>query len=93
MLETARVTSASFETFIASAEPRLRRAFVARFGVEEGNDVTADVVAYAWEHWDSTAGSPNSHPQEQSSLCRRVGPSPIRQPVPHLPLADPQTPL
>lgn len=59
MLETARVTTASFETFIASAEPRLRRAFVARFGVQHGNDVTADVVAYAWEHWQTLSCTAN----------------------------------
>ena len=59
MLEPARVTTASFETFLASAEPRLRRAFVARFGVEHGNDVTADVLAYAWEHWDKLAPTAN----------------------------------
>ena len=59
MLETARVTTASFETFIASAEPRLRRTFVARFGVEHGNDVTADVLAYAWEHWETLAVTAN----------------------------------
>jgi DNA-directed RNA polymerase specialized sigma24 family protein len=60
MLETARVTAASFETFIAGAEPRLRRAFVARFGVEHGNDITADVLAYAWEHWEAIATTTNS---------------------------------
>jgi DNA-directed RNA polymerase specialized sigma24 family protein len=59
MLETARVTTASFETFIASAEPRLRRALVARFGVEHGNDITADVLAYAWEHWATVATTTN----------------------------------
>jgi DNA-directed RNA polymerase specialized sigma24 family protein len=59
MLETARVTTESFETFIAATEPRLRRAFVARFGVEHGNDVTADVVAYAWEHWETMANTVN----------------------------------
>ena len=59
MLETARVTAVSFETFIASAEPRLRRAFVARFGVEHGNDVTADVLAYAWEHWETLVTTAN----------------------------------
>ena len=59
MLETARVTTASFETFIVGAEPRLRRAFVARFGVEHGNDVTADVLAYAWEHWSTLAATGN----------------------------------
>ena len=59
MLEKAKVTTASFETFIVSAEPRLRRAFVARFGVEQGNDVTADVLAYAWEHWSRLAATSN----------------------------------
>jgi DNA-directed RNA polymerase specialized sigma24 family protein len=74
MLETARVTTASFETFIAGAEPRLRRAFVARFGVEHGNDVTADVLAYAWEHWKTLATIDNP-----IGLLYRVGQSRARR--------------
>jgi RNA polymerase sigma factor (sigma-70 family) len=74
MLETARVTTASFETFIAAAQPRLRRAFVARFGVEHGNDVTADVLAYAWEHWETLASAANP-----VGLLYRVGQSRARR--------------
>jgi DNA-directed RNA polymerase specialized sigma24 family protein len=40
-----------FERFVTLYEPRLRRAFVTRFGTEEGRDATAEALAYAWEHW------------------------------------------
>lgn len=49
----------AFETFVGDAEPRLRRTLVARFGVEVGNDLTADVIAYAWEHWEAIASMAN----------------------------------
>ena len=39
-----------FEVFAAQAEARLRPVLVARYGVEVGNDVCADAMAYAWEH-------------------------------------------
>jgi RNA polymerase sigma-70 factor (ECF subfamily) len=42
----------AFETFVTSAEPRLRRALVAAYGFEEGRDATAEALAYAWEHWE-----------------------------------------
>jgi DNA-directed RNA polymerase specialized sigma24 family protein len=41
----------TFEAFFAEAEPRLRRALVARFGVERGREATAEALAWAYEHW------------------------------------------
>jgi RNA polymerase sigma-70 factor (ECF subfamily) len=42
----------SFEEFMADAEPRLRRAFVAALGAHRAYDATAEALAYGWEHWD-----------------------------------------
>jgi DNA-directed RNA polymerase specialized sigma24 family protein len=42
----------SFESFVAQAEPRLRRGLVSTYGHERGRDATAEALAYAWEHWD-----------------------------------------
>jgi DNA-directed RNA polymerase specialized sigma24 family protein len=41
-----------FEAFFADAEPRLRRALVARYGHERGREATADALAWGFEHWD-----------------------------------------
>jgi DNA-directed RNA polymerase specialized sigma24 family protein len=45
----------SFDAFVAANGPELRRALVARFGLEVGVDVTADALAYAWEHWSDVS--------------------------------------
>jgi RNA polymerase sigma factor (sigma-70 family) len=47
--------AAAFADFSRIGGERLRRAFVAAFGVETGNDVHADALAWAWEHWDRVA--------------------------------------
>ncbi len=41
-----------FEQFVSGVGPRLRRALVARFGVEMGTEAFADAMAWAWEHRD-----------------------------------------
>jgi DNA-directed RNA polymerase specialized sigma24 family protein len=41
-----------FSAFVEAAEPGLRRALVAVFGVEEARDAVAEGLAYAWQHWD-----------------------------------------
>ena len=43
--------SAEFEAFVDSDGCRLRRALVARFGVDVGNEVTNDALAHAWSQW------------------------------------------
>lgn len=41
----------AFSDFFADAEPRLRRALVAAYGVERGREAAAEALAYGWEHW------------------------------------------
>jgi DNA-directed RNA polymerase specialized sigma24 family protein len=41
-----------FSAFVEAAEPGLRRALVALYGVEEARDALAEGLAYAWQHWD-----------------------------------------
>src|SRR6266851_1697777 len=41
-----------FDRFAAAVGEQLRRVLVAHHGVEVGNDVTDEALAYAWEHWD-----------------------------------------
>ncbi len=41
----------SFTSFFASVEPKLRHALIAAWGLEIGEDATADALTYAWEHW------------------------------------------
>jgi len=48
-----------FSTFADDAGERLRRSLVAGYGVEIGNDICADALAYAWEHWERVRGLDN----------------------------------
>jgi len=41
-----------FDGFFAAAEPSLRRALVARYGLDRGREATADALAWGFEHWD-----------------------------------------
>ncbi len=40
----------AFTCFFAWAEPRLRRALIARYGVERGREATAEALAWAWQN-------------------------------------------
>lgn len=51
MNETSEAQRADFEAFARDSGERLRRVLVAGYGVEVGNDLCADALAYAWEHW------------------------------------------
>jgi DNA-directed RNA polymerase specialized sigma24 family protein len=66
--------SRAYATFVERDGPRLRRALCARFGVDDGMDVTADALAYAWEHWSEVA--PMSNPL---GYLYRVGQSSARR--------------
>jgi RNA polymerase sigma factor (sigma-70 family) len=48
-------TAEEFEAFVALRGPDLRRALAARYGVEVGAEVMADVLALAWERWPAVA--------------------------------------
>lgn len=51
--------SVAFTAFVAAAEPPLRRAFVAAYGPDAGRDALADVLAWAFEHFDRVRGLAN----------------------------------
>jgi DNA-directed RNA polymerase specialized sigma24 family protein len=40
-----------FEAFVLDTEPRRSRALAAACGFEDGQDATAEALAYAFEHW------------------------------------------
>lgn len=57
---TAPETQAkTFAEFHREAEPRLRRALIARYGSEVGREATAEALAYGWEHWAKIAAMTN----------------------------------
>lgn len=41
----------TFEPFVSSVEPGLRRALVAAYGSEVGRDAALDALAWAWRNW------------------------------------------
>ena len=41
----------SYEAFVREVEPRLHDALSASLGNDLGREATAEVLAYAWEHW------------------------------------------
>jgi DNA-directed RNA polymerase specialized sigma24 family protein len=41
-----------FDDFVLATQPRLSRALAAALGFEDGQDATAEALAYAFEHWD-----------------------------------------
>ena len=65
--------SEAFAAFFADAEPRLRRALIARFGVQQGNEATLDAMIYGWRHWDRVQAMDNP-----VGYLYRVGTSSVR---------------
>ena len=65
--------SAAYTAFIADAEPRLRRALVARYGMQQGRDATLDAMVYAWRHWERVEAMENP-----VGYLFRVGSSSVR---------------
>jgi DNA-directed RNA polymerase specialized sigma24 family protein len=51
--------SDGFEDFFVVAEPRLRRALVAAYGIERGREAAAEALAYGWEHWSEVRAMKN----------------------------------
>jgi len=49
-----------FDAFVADATVRLRRALVARYGVEIGVEACSEAIAWAWENRDRLPGMPNA---------------------------------
>lgn len=48
-----------FEDFLATDGVRLRRAMVARYGVDIGNDLSAEAMASVWADWTRVAAMSN----------------------------------
>jgi DNA-directed RNA polymerase specialized sigma24 family protein len=40
-----------FQLFVLRVEPNLRRALLAKYGIDRGREATAEALAWAWEHW------------------------------------------
>lgn len=49
----------SFESFVADASIKLRRALVARYGVQLGVEAAAEAVAWAWANRERLVGMTN----------------------------------
>ena len=56
---TVTAAADNFDRFAADAGERLRRVLVAQHGVEVGNDVTDEALAYAWQHWARVSAMDN----------------------------------
>jgi hypothetical protein len=48
-ITTPETRNQTFAEFHGGAEPRLRRALIARHGGEVGREATAEALAYRWE--------------------------------------------
>lgn len=75
--------SPAFTAFMDDAEPRLRRALVARFGVQLGRDAALDAMVYGWRHWDRVRTMDNA-----VGYLYRVGVSSVRPARPRAGLPD-----
>lgn len=52
-------TEDAFTAFARDAAPRLRRALVALYGVEVGQEATAEALVEGWRRWDRVAAMTN----------------------------------
>ena len=76
----------SFDAFVGRVGPDMRRAFVARFGRNDGIEAASEAFAYAWEHWDRVSAMENP-----AGYLYRVGRSRtrrIRRRTPVLPAVE-----
>ena len=65
---------ASFTSFVERVGRPLRQALIAVHGPDVGPDVTAEALAYAWEHWDRISQMANP-----AGYLYRVGQSKARR--------------
>ena len=72
--DTNTKATRDFTRFVKEAEPRLSYALAAAYGPEVGADVTADALAWAWEHWEKVQIMTNP-----SGYLYRVGQSKARR--------------
>lgn len=67
----------AFSLFMTEAEPRLRGALVARYGMQLGREATLDAFVYGWKNWDRVSAMDNP-----IGYLYRVGTSHARPPRP-----------
>jgi DNA-directed RNA polymerase specialized sigma24 family protein len=83
-----------FESFFERAEPRLRRALVAAYGIDAGREAAGDALSYAWEHWDKVGAMANPlgylYRVGQSSTRRRKTPIVFARPDTREPWIEPK---
>ena len=48
-----------FESFVADADPRLRRAYLGTLGADRALDAVAEALAFAWEEWATVSSMSN----------------------------------
>ena len=88
----------AFTRFVKETEPRLSHALAAAYGIEVGAEVTADALAWAWEHWGKVQAMDNA-----AGYLYRVGQSMARRyhrprklfpvlPPQEVPSVDPELP-
>ena len=91
-------TEQGFEDFVESVGPRLRHAFVARYGPDVGSEATSEALAYAWENWKRVTTLKNPAGwvyRAGQSRSRRFFRKPTQLPVPqgsHNPTVEPELP-
>lgn len=56
----AEPDTADFDDFARAVRERLGRVLVARYGVETGNDLCAEALAYAWSNWSRLRSMDNA---------------------------------
>lgn len=64
---------AEFDAFTRREGQRLGRVLTAHFGTEVGGEVTADALAYAWQHWDRVRVMENRWATSTGWRSRRRG--------------------
>ncbi len=93
------VATDEFTEFFRTAEPRLRVALCAAFGIDLGGEASAEAFAFAWENWDRVRNTANpagylyavGRNKARGTLRRRI---PLFPPVPtgDLPWVEPGLP-
>ncbi len=68
-----RVIADDFAEFFRIAEPRLRVALCSSFGIDVGQEVSAEGLAFAWEHWDRVCKTANPNSFDVCIVCAWQG--------------------
>lgn len=74
-----------FEMFVATHEPRLRRAFAGCRSPEDAHEAVAEALAFAWENWERVSEMENPAGylfRVGQSRTRRLAPRRVSLPTP-----------